>query len=150
VPEGAETTVKSRSRPERPAGLRAVAGVFAILGLYLLVCAALVSTGKASFTVGAWLLGGVETMGPVAYCGIALLGLALAAGLFAMQNWARGVALVVCGLVFFLTIPTISGAVAYARVGGVACQGVKMIVCVVVFRYLYRPFGEDEESLRIT
>lgn len=142
--------MKGASRLERPAGVVAAAGVFALLGVYLLVCAALITTGKASFTVGAWLLGGVETMGAGIYGATAVFAFVLAAGLFAMKNWARNVGLVVCGLVFFLTIPTISGAVAYVRVGGVVREGIKLIVCVVVFRYLYRPFGEKEAPLRIT
>jgi hypothetical protein len=42
----------------------------------------------------------------------------------------------VAGVVFVLAIPIISGAVAYSSIAVIAREGLKIIVCVVLFRYL--------------
>jgi hypothetical protein len=53
-----------------------------------------------------------------------------------MKGWARHLASVAVGVVFVLTIPTISSAVAYSQTAIIAREGLKIIVCVVLFRYL--------------
>jgi undecaprenyl pyrophosphate phosphatase UppP len=56
------------------------------------------------------------------------------------------VATVAAGFVFVLAIPTISGAVAYSQVSAIAREGVKIIVCVMLFRYLNT--GDHAEAFR--
>lgn len=128
-----EATVATR---EKPRGVVAAALLFLLLAAYLVACAVLVQFGVVSFTTAAWLLGGVETMGPVIYAATAVVAAVIGIGLMRMQGWARHLASVAAGVVFLLAIPTISSAVAYSRVLGIAREGAKIIVCVIIFRYL--------------
>jgi hypothetical protein len=119
-----------------PRGLIACALLFWALGVYLLVAALLVAAGAVAFTIGAWLLGGMETMGATIYVIVALIAILIGAGLLLMKSWARHLASVAAGVVFVLTIPTISSAVAYSQTASIVREGLKIIVCVVLFRYL--------------
>jgi hypothetical protein len=121
---------------EKPRGVVAAALLFLLLAAYLLTCALLVQFGIVSFTTAASLLGGMETMGPLIYVGAAAVAAAIGIGLIRMQGWARHLASVATGVVFVLAIPTISGAVAYSRISAIAREGAKIIVCVIIFRYL--------------
>lgn len=121
---------------DAPRGVIASALLFFALGAYLLGAALLVGVGAAPFTTGAWLLGGTETMGPGIYVIVALVAVAIGTGLLFMKGWARHLASVAVGVVFVLTIPTISSAVAYSQTAIIAREGLKIIVCVALFRYL--------------
>lgn len=121
---------------EAPRGLIACVLLFWALAVYLLGAALLVGWGAVAFTIGAWLLGGMETMGPTIYVIVALVAIVIGTGLLLMKNWARHLANVAAGVVFVLTIPTISSAVAYSQTASIVREGVKIIVCVVLFRYL--------------
>jgi hypothetical protein len=114
----------------------AAAVVFFALAAYLLFAALLVFVGVLSFTTAAWLLGGLETMGPVIYVLFAAFAALIGWGLVRRQPWARHLATIVAGVVFVLAIPIISGAVAYSSIAVIAREGLKIIVCVVLFRYL--------------
>ena len=119
-----------------PGGVIAAALLFFSLAAYLVFSAALVAFGVVSFTAGAWLLGGLETMGPVIYGIGAVVAAVIGWGLLRRQNWARHLGTLAAGVVFVLSIPTISGAVAYSQVPAIVREGVKIIVCVVLFRAL--------------
>jgi Na+-transporting NADH:ubiquinone oxidoreductase subunit NqrB len=132
-----QPTISGRRRwNDAPRGVIACALLFWAVGAYLLATALLVGVGAAPFTTGAWLLGGMETMGPGIYVIVALVAITIGAGLLYTQNWARHLASVAAGVVFVLTIPTISSAVAYSRTPAIVREGLKIIVCVVLFRYL--------------
>ena len=119
-----------------PRGVIAVAVVFFALAGYLVVTAALIALGIVAFTAGAWLLGGLETMGPLIHIIAAIIAAIIGWGLLRLKNWARHLATIVAGVVFVLSIPIISGAVAYSQIPAIAREGLKVIVCVVLFRYL--------------
>jgi len=114
----------------------AAAVLFFAIAVYLLTAALLVYAGVLSFTTAAWLLGGMETMGPLIYLVFAAVAALIGWGVLRGKAWARHLATVVTGVVFVLAIPTISGAVAYSSIAVIAREGVKIIVCVVLFRYL--------------
>lgn len=121
---------------ETPAGITTAALLFFALAAYLLISALLIAVQVVSFTSGAWLLGGMETMGPLIYLLVAGVAALIGWGLLRLHNWARHLASVAAGAVFVLSIPTISGAVAYSQVLAIVREGLKLIVCVVLFRYL--------------
>jgi hypothetical protein len=121
---------------ETPPGVTTAALLFFALAAYLLLSALLIAVQVVSFTTGAWLLGGMETMGPVIYLLVAIVAALIGWGLLRLHNWARHLASVAAGVLFVLTIPTISSAVAYSHVPAIAREGLKIIACVVVFRYL--------------
>src|SRR5690242_20851256 len=105
---------------ETPRGVIASALVFLGLGAYLVIAAVLIFFGLVSFTTGSWLLGGMETMGPVLYVLIASVAITIGGGLLRLRNWARRVASIAAGVVFVLSIPIISGAVAYSQIFSIA------------------------------
>jgi len=121
---------------ETPRGVIIAALLFFALAAYLLISALLIAVQVVSFTTGAWLLGGMETMGPVIYVLVAIVAALIGWGLLRLHNWARHLASVAAGVMFVLIIPTISSAVAYSRVPAIAREALKIIVCVVLFRYL--------------
>jgi hypothetical protein len=121
---------------DRPPGITIAAVLFFALAVYLLASALLVALHVVAFTTAAWLLGGLETMGPVIYLVVALVAALIGWGLLRLHTWARHLASVAAGVVFVLSIPTISGAVAYSQVPVIAREGLKIIFCVVLFRYL--------------
>jgi hypothetical protein len=119
-----------------PRGVAVCAMTFCALGIYLGVSALLVYLEVAPFTTGAWLLGGMETMGAVIYVLAGMVALVVGFGLWRLHGWARHLATVIAGVVFVLTIPTISAAVASSQPFVLMREGLKIIACVVLFRYL--------------
>ena len=151
-------TTSSEQKATRlaPAGVIAAAWVFFVAAAYLSLSAVLIYFGMIAFTAGAWLLGGMETMGPVLYVLSGGVAGVIGWGLLRLKSWARHLASVVAVVVFVFTIPTISGAVAYSQVAAIAREGLKIIGCVVLFRYLNTGAGaaafsdgEAETRLRL-
>jgi hypothetical protein len=123
----------------RPNGIRNLAwGCFA-LAIYLVFNGLLVARGMVSFASGAYLLSGLETMGPAIYllvaCVLALLGFML------LRGWsiARRLAIIASALLLAGAMMPISSAVIYAHVFGIVIHGAKIIVAVMLIRYLLQP-----------
>jgi hypothetical protein len=79
---------------ERPAGITALACLFALASLLLLVYTAAIAMKAISFTRASWLVGeGVARMGPIAISLSAALCAAISFGLFRLNRFARWAAI---------------------------------------------------------
>ena len=125
-------------RPERPAGVTAVAIAFLLAAAYLLAVGVtmLARPGLISMAAGAELLGGLELAGPYMFLLVAAVGVAVTLGLLQLHRWARWIAILVAmvGMVFLL--PTVSSAVLDFRAGRVAWGGLGVIVRAMIVWYL--------------
>jgi hypothetical protein len=130
--------VETPSR-HRPDGIRALALGLLTLAVYLAINGLLVMLGVVSFASGAYLLGGLETMGPLIYFIVASLVAGLGFGLLRGWRWARRVAVIAAGLLIAGAVMPLSGAVAYSHIFGVIIHGAKIILAIVIIRYLLQP-----------
>jgi hypothetical protein len=128
-------------KPERPAGVTAVAFAFLLAAAYLLAVGLtmLARPGLISMAAGAELLGGLELAGPYMFLLVAAVGVAVALGLLRLHRWARWVAILVAmiGMVFLL--PSVSSAVIDFRFGKLAWGGLGVIVRAMIVWYLLQP-----------
>lgn len=117
-----------------PAGVRAIAALYALSGTYLAVTGTvmLVHYGAVPMSAGAPLLFGLELAGPYIFLLMALVGWAVAWGLVKMNNITRHVAqlIAIAGIVWLW--PTVSDAVATANTKALIPGGLGIIVRVVV------------------
>lgn len=132
-------------KAERPAGVTAVATAFLLAGAYLLTVGLtmLVRPGVISMAAGAELLGGLELAGPYMFLLIAALGLAIALGLWQLQNWARWMAIIVAMIGIVLLLPNVSSAVFDFHFGKLAWGGLGTIGRVMIAWYLSQPPVKD-------
>ena len=120
----------------RPSGIRILAVVCFLLALYLLVSGALILIGAIPLASGRYLLGDYVTMGPVIYfVTAAVLGL-LGIGLYKGWRLMRRFAIVAAALFMATSILPVSAAVAYFQMVPLAIHGAKIILAVMVIRYL--------------
>ena len=121
-----------------PAGVRAIAALYALCGIYLAVIGTLmlVHYGSVSMSAGAPLLFGLELAGPYMFLLMALVGWAVAWGLLKLNNVTRHVAqlIAIAGIVWLW--PAVSDAVAMANVKALIPGGLGIIVRVIVAWYL--------------
>jgi hypothetical protein len=123
----------------RPEGVRALGwGCFA-LAAYLAVNGLLVMLGVLSFASGAYLLGGLETMGPLIYIIVAVAVAVLGLGLLRGWRWSRRLAVIASGLLIAGAVMPVSAAVVYSQILGIIVHGVKIILAIVIIRYLLQP-----------
>ena len=109
------------------------------VGAYLAVDGLLVMVGVVSFASGAYLLGGLETMGPLIYLIVATAMMGLGFGLLRGWRWSRRVAIIAAGFLIAGAVMPLSADVAYSHVFGVIAHGAKIILAIVVIRYLLQP-----------
>jgi hypothetical protein len=110
-------------------------GCFA-LAAYLAINGLLVMLGVVSFASGAYWLGGLETMGPLIYLIVAAAVAVLGFGLLRGWRWMRRIAIIAAGLLVATAVMPLSGAVAYSHIFGVVIHGAKVILAIVIIRYL--------------
>jgi hypothetical protein len=107
--------------------------------------------GIVSFACGAYLLGGLEIMGPLIYFIVAAILAALGYGLLRGWRWTRRLAQIAAALLISGTVVSISSAVMYSQVFGVILHGAKIVLAIVIIRYLMQPevvewFGRSRSS----
>ena len=121
-----------------PNGVRAVAALFALSGLYLGIVGLLmlVRPGTVSMSAGAPLLFGLELSGPYMFLLMALAGFAVAWGLVKLNNITRHVAMLIACAGIVMLVPDVSGATATANVRALVAGGLGIIIRVVIAWYL--------------
>src|SRR5512141_2976142 len=80
---------------ERPRGVTIIAGIAWTGAVFLACSAGLVTLGRAPLALGAPLLNGLETLGPLTFCIAAVLTATLGYGLLKLHRWSRRGAIVV-------------------------------------------------------
>jgi hypothetical protein len=124
----------------RPAGVLAIAILFAAISFYLLAIALLMllSPGLVSMALGAPLLFGLELARPYMFLLVAVVAALIAWGLLRLHTWARRVAALVAVFGVVLLVSRVSGDLVAMRFGSLASVAVQIILRVIVGRYLYQ------------
>jgi hypothetical protein len=123
-----------------PTGIRAIAALFALCGIYLAILAALMlaSPGTVPMSAAAPLLFGLELAGPYMFLLMALAGGAVAYGLLKRNNITRHIAMLIAIAGIVLLVPPVSAATVSANVKLLAFGGLGIIIRVIVAWYLAR------------
>ncbi len=131
-----------------PNGVRAIAALFALCGIYLAIAGALmlVSPGRISMSAGAPLLFGLELAGPYMFLLMAVVGAGVAWGLVELNNIVRHAALLIAITGIVMLVPSVSAATVMAQPKALAVGGLGIIVRVIVAWYLSR--GEVADAFR--
>jgi hypothetical protein len=124
----------------RMAGVRAIAVLFAVCGIYLGIVGLLMllRPGLISMAAGAPLLLGLEVSGPYMFLLTALVGFAIAGGLLRRVNIFRRAAVLVAIAGIVMLVPPVSAAAISVRAGALALGGLGIIVRVIVAWHLLR------------
>lgn len=131
-----------------PPGVRAVAALFAVSGLYLVILGALIllSPGTVPMSAGAPLLFGLELAGPYMFLLMAVAAGAVAWGLLKLNNIIRHSALLIAIAGIVMLVPSVSAATVMVNGRGLVFGGLGIIVRVMVAWYLSR--GEIADQFR--
>jgi hypothetical protein len=123
-----------------PSGVRAVAVLFALCGIYLGIAGLLMLfwPGVISMSAGAPLLFGLELSGAYMFLLMALVGIAIAWGLMRRVNLARRAAMLVAIAGIVMLVPPVSAAAAMVQPGALILGGLGVVVRVIVAWYLSR------------
>ena len=129
-----------------PAGVRAIAIVFALCGIYLatLGLTMLARPGLISMAAGAPLLFGLELSGPYMFLLTGIVGGVIAWGLTRLNNLARHAATLTAIAGVALLVPSVSGAVIMVQLKGLVTGGLGIIVRVMIGWYLSQGHIADE------
>jgi hypothetical protein len=121
-----------------PAGVRAIAALFALCGLYLGVAGLLMllRPGSISMVVGAPLLFGLELSGPYMFLLMVLVGAGIAWGLMRRINLVRHAAMIIAIAGVVMLVPPVSAATVMVQPGALIRGGLGIIVRVIVAWYL--------------
>lgn len=121
-----------------PPGVRAIAALYALCGIYLGITGALmlVRPGTLSMSAGAPLLFGLELAGPYMFLLMAVAGAAIAWGLSRLNNVTRHVAQLIAISGIVMLVPAVSAATATANVNALIAGGLGIVVRVLVAWYL--------------
>lgn len=143
------TTLFTETGPRvRPEGVRTLGlGCFG-LAAYVAINGLLVVLGVVSFASGEYLLGGLETMGPLIYFIVAAVLAALGFALLRGWRWSRRVAVMAAGLLIASAAMPVSAAVVYSHIFGIVVHGAKIILAIVIIRYLLQPEVVEWFALR--
>jgi len=131
-----------------PNGVRAIATLFALCGIYLAIAGVLmlVRPGAISMSAGAPLLFGLELAGPYMFLLMALLGGGVAWGLLELNNIIRHAALLIAIAGIVMLVPSVSAATVMVQQKALAFGGLGIIVRVIVAWYLSR--GEIADQFK--
>src|ERR1700692_3551240 len=131
-----------------PNGVRAIAALFALCGIYLGIAGAtmLLSPGTISMSAGAPLLFGLELSGPYMFLLTALAAAAVAWGLVKLNNVTRHIAMLIAIAGGAVLVPPVSAATVMAQPNPLILGGFGVIVRVVVAWYLSR--GDIAENFK--
>jgi len=123
-----------------PAGVRAIATLFALCGAYLGLAGLLMLArpGLLGMSIGAPLLFGLELAGPYMFLLMAAVAGAVAWGLTKRNNIARHAAILLAIAGVVMLMPSVSAAVVMAQAKPLAFGGLGIIVRVIVVWYLYQ------------
>ena len=132
----------------RPEGVRFLGIGCLVLAAYVAANGALVLFGTVSFASGTYLLGELVTMGPLIYFVVAVLLAGLGFSLLRGLRWSRRVAIIAAALLVAGSVMPISAAVIYSQVVGIVIHGAKIILAIVIIRYLVQPEVVDWFSAR--
>ena len=121
-----------------PNGVRAIAALFAVCGIYLAICGLLMLArpGEISMVAGAPLLFGLELAGPYMFLLVAVTAGGIAWGLSRLNNIMRHAAILAACAGIVMLVPPVSGAVVAVRVKGLVLGGLGIILRVMVVWYL--------------
>jgi hypothetical protein len=123
-----------------PTGVRAIAALFALCGIYLGIAGALmlVRPGAISMSAGAPLLFGLELAGPYMFLLMAVVAGGVAWGLVELNNIVRHAALLIAIAGIVMLVPSVSAATIMVQPKALAFGGLGIIVRVMVAWYLSR------------
>jgi hypothetical protein len=121
-----------------PTGVRAIAVLFALCGIYLAVLAVLMLArpGMISMVAGAPLLFGLELAGPYMFLLVAVAAGGIAWGLMRLNNIVRHAAILAACAGIVMLVPPVSGAVVAVQLKGLVLGGLGIIIRVMVAGYL--------------
>ena len=129
-----------------PPGIRAIAAVYALCGIYLAIVGGLIliRPGLVPMSAGAPLLFGLELAGPYMFLLMALAGGAVAWGLLKLNNITRHVAMLIAITGIVMLLPSVSAATVMTNFKGLVTGGFQIIVRVIVAWYLGRAEVADQ------
>jgi hypothetical protein len=121
-----------------PNGVRAIAALFALCSIYLVIVSALMllRPGKISMSAGAPLLFGLELAGPYMFLLMAVVGGGVAWGLMELNNIGRHAALLIVIAGVVMLVPSVSAAAVMVQPKALALGGLGIIVRTMVAWYL--------------
>ena len=121
-----------------PSGVRAIAVLFALSGIYLGVVGLLMLArpGLIGMSAGAPLLLGLELSGPYMFLLMAAAGAGVAWGLLALKNIVRRLAIMIAIAGIVMLVPPVSAAATMVEPKALAIGGLGIIVRVIVVWYL--------------
>jgi hypothetical protein len=121
-----------------PSGVRAIAGLFALCGIYLAISGLLMLArpGLISMTVGAPLLFGLELAGPYMFLLVAAAAGGIAWELMRLNNIMRHAAILAACAGIVMLVPSVSGAVVMVQLKPLVLGGLGIIIRVIVAWYL--------------
>jgi hypothetical protein len=141
-------SMSDSTAPPLPSGVRAIALLFALCGIYLGVAGLLMllRPGVISMAAGAPLLFGLELWGPYIFLLMALVAIGIAWGLVRRINLVRRAAMLVAIIGIAMLVPPVSAAAAMVQPGALILGGFGIIVRVVIAWYLSR--AESAQAFR--
>lgn len=123
----------------RPEGVRVLALCCFALAAYIAGNGLLVLLGNVSFASGTYILGELVTMGPLVYFLVAVLLAGLGFALLRRWRWSRRLAIIAAALLVAGSVMPVSAAVIYSQVVGMVIHGAKIVLAIVIIRYLMQP-----------
>src|SRR6202166_2731475 len=129
-----------------PNGVRAIAVLFALCGIYLGIAGAimLLSPGTIAMSAGAPLLFGLELSGPYMFLLAAVAAAVVAWGLAKLNNITRHAAMLIAIAGVVMLVPSVSAATVMMQPKALAFGGLGIIVRVMVAWYLSRGEVADQ------
>jgi hypothetical protein len=129
-----------------PSGIRAIAVLFALCGMYLGIAGLvmLLSPGMLGMAAGAPLLFGLELAGPYMFLLMAAVGGGIAWGLVKRNNLVRHAAILIAIAGVVMLVPPVSAAAVMVQTKALAFGGLGIIVRVMVAWYLSQAHVADE------
>src|ERR1035441_424303 len=123
----------SQSSNPLPAGVRAIAALFAICGVYLTILGVLmlVRPGTVPMSAAAPLLFGLELAGPYMFLLMSFVAGAVAWGLIRLNNITRHVAMLIAIAGVVMLVPAVSGATVMVNARALIWGGMGIIVRVI-------------------
>ena len=133
-----------------PDGVRAIAALFALCGIYLGIVAVLMlfRPGTIALSAGAPLLFGLELSGPFMFLLMAGVGGAVAWGLLKLNNIARRAARLIAIAGIVMLVPSVSAATVTVQPKALAFGGLGIVVRMMVAWYLSRGEIVDQFKAR--
>lgn len=129
-----------------PQGVRAIAALFVLCGIYLGIAGGLmlVHPGLVPMAAGAPLLFGLEVAGPYMFLLAAVVGAGVAWGLLELNNIVRHAATLIAITGIVMLMPPVSAAALAVQPKALAFGGVGIIVRVIVAWYLSQGHIADQ------